>query len=380
MILKKFGRAVICALVLGLVLITLSSCAQTGQVAMTLTYNNNTSEISSNIYSYYLSYTKTMTLANLYGSIGYGIQDIVNMGDIDIPDYWASPANEFQTIGEAVKEQAETTVKHFLAIAAYCKEHKLDISRETRNDIDESIRNLINSEKYRRSKAALNAVLIRFNIDDSILKEIRRLEALTGVFSRHAFDPENGGREISGAMIEAAYSEMCSRVKHILIKTSPGTRDAEGNDIEYTAEEMAEVLAKIEDIYERASGGEDFDGMLSESADRMTAEGYTVREDTPFVPEFLHAAFDMEIGEVRKVETSHGIHIMKRFELLPPEEAVNLNTGESWYSAISKDLMSYLTADILAPYIREIETNRAETDLFDIVSSEIMFDCLEILQ
>jgi len=370
--LKNIRRAVclivVCA-VLCAAFISFISCGNQGAVAMTLTYGKNTTTISSNIYSYYLSHTKTMALAEFYSMYGgFSPQEIVNMGDF--PDYWAMQASETDTVGDRVKIQAEMILRQFLAIAAYCKEHKLDISKETKSKIDTSVKELIDSAKYKRSKNALNSVLIRFDIDDKILKEIRRLEELTGVFAKHAL-PEGSGRQLSEEMINFAYDDMCSRVKHILIRYTPGEIDDE-------------TQAKVDDLYDRIMNGEDFDSLLSESADGMPFEGYTVRSDTNFVPEFLNAALEMAVGEVRKVESDYGMHIIKRFELLPAEQAINIGTGESWRTTIGQELQRELRfmdmMDVLEPYMSAIEINTAETDLFDIASSAIMFDCMEIMQ
>jgi len=366
-ILKKICVAALCAVVLCAA--ALGSCGPQRQTAMSLTYEKNTTSISSNIYSYYLSYMKTMALANFYMMYDVSAQDIVNMDDI--PEYWANEIGDGTTVGDRIKEQAEDSLKQFLAIAAYCKENNLELSKKEKDDIDAYIQELLGSSKYRRSKAALNAVLIRFNIDDTILGEIKRLEALTGVFARHAF-PDGSSVDISDEMAELFYQETCSRVKHILIRYGPeGTVDAA-------------VQAKIDEIHDRLAAGEEFDSMLSESADGMPFDGYTIRYDTPFVPEFMEAAFDMAIGEVRNVETEHGVHIMKKYELLPPGEAINLNTGETWAATILPELQRELRSremyEVLKPYIDKIEVNRAETDLFSIAGSALMFDCMEILQ
>jgi len=357
----------------------LVSCGQQGKTAMSLTYGKNTTSISSNIYSYYLSYMKTMALANIYMNLGATAQDIAGMGDW--AEYWEYPAGDGSaTVGDMVKRQAEESLKQFLAIAAYCKEYGLDLTKDEKKNIDAAIEELISSSKYGRSKAVFNETLRRFNINDAILGEIKRMEALTGVFARHAFSADTG-REITDEMVNSVYDATCSRIKHILIPYSPGTKDFEGNDEEYTAEEMAAIHAKIEDIYSRIIAGEDFDSFLSESADGMTADGYTIREDSNVVPEFSDAAFGMEIGEVRKVESSYGMHIMKRYKLLPPEQAIDLfSTGETWKNVVYRDIQSYLMADVLKEYLELIEVNREETDLFDIASSAIMFDCMEIAQ
>jgi hypothetical protein len=353
----------ICAFLCGALL----SCGENREIAMTLTYGNNTTTMCANIYGYYLSYTKTMLLANFL-QMGISLQDINS--NIDRHEYWAEQGEDGITRGDIVKAHAEENMKQFLAVAAYCKENGLELSREQRNNIDQSVKDLINSDKYRRSRANLNSVLIRFNINDSILTEIRRLESLMGVMHRHLFDPETGARQVADEMIYFAYQEMCSRVKHILIQYTPG-------------EISEETQTKIDDIYGRIRGGEDFDSLLHLSEDpgsHSQPDGYTVRGDTSFVPEFLFAALDMEIGEVRKVESEFGMHIMKRYELLHPEQTRDINTGETWMFVIERDIRAHIVAEELRPFVDAVAINREQTDLFSTATSSTMFDVQELLQ
>ncbi|MCL2159494.1 MAG: hypothetical protein FWH48_08815, partial [Oscillospiraceae bacterium] len=107
-------------------------------------------------------------------------------------------------------------------------------------------------------------------------------------------------------------------------------------------------------------------------------DGYTIGEDTGFMAEFVEAAFDMEIGEVRKVMTSYGMHIMKRFELLPAAEALDPDSGQSWKNLVGSQLQSYLIDNALSAYVEKIETNADETKTFNVSKLPIMFDCLEL--
>lgn len=376
MMLKKITAAVLLFAVL--LSLCLGSCASSGgNTAMTLTYGDNTTTFSSNIYSYYMSYTKTMMLSQLY--MNQGITDPSQMGDM--PDLWKISISDSVTYADMAKIQAEETLKQFLAIVAYCKDNNLQLSKEKLNEIDSAMKTLIN-ESYGKSKGAFNATLARFGIDDTIFKEIKKYELMSGLVYDDLFNTDTGKRKITEEIAQSYYEQNCARVKHILILYSPGTKDVDGNDIEFTEEEMAERMARIDDLYDRINNGEDFDSLLGESEDPGTEaypDGYTVSRTTNFVPEFLEAAFDMEIGEVRKVESDYGMHIMKRYELISPVDALDINTGGSWAGVVSDAVRRIIIEEELAPYIEKIEIDTNETLLFNIASSDTMFDCTELM-
>ena len=379
MMLKKIIK-ITAAVVLFAVLLSLSLCSCAsggGNVVMTLKYGSNTTTFSSNIYSYYLSYTKTMILAQDY--YRKGITDPSQMRDM--PDFWTISVADGVTYADLAKMQAEDTLKQFLAIVAYCKENNLQLSKEKLNNIDLAVKTLIN-ESYGKSKGAFNATLARFGIDDTIYKEIKKYELMSGLMYDDLFNTDTGKRKITEDIAQSYYEQTCARVKHILIRYSPGTKDVDGNPIKFTEEEMAERMAHIDDLYARINNGEDYDSLLGESEDPGTAaspDGYTISRTTSFVPEFVEAAFDMEIGEVRKVESAYGMHIMKRYALISPAEALDVETGGSWAGIISTNVRRIIIDEELAPYIEKIETDKNETRLFDIAKSETMFDCAELM-
>ena len=85
-----------------------------------------------------------------------------------------------------------------------------------------------------------------------------------------------------------------------------------------TAEEDAEVLAKMNEILERLNNGEDFDALMNEySEDPGLAtypNGYTFM-DGEMVTEFYDATNALEVGGISGiVRSSSGYHIIKRIE------------------------------------------------------------------
>ena len=357
-----------------------TSCGLGQKPAMSLKHEKTTETVSSEIYGYYLSYYKTRMLYTYYQA-AYGS----NMPEdptafADVPELWPRFYAHPLTYASMVKRQAESSLKQLLAIAAYCRENGIELSKKELGDIDAKIEE-ITKNYYQNSKSKFNAKLKSLGINEGIYREIKKYEALTGPFGRDLFDPETGKRKITDDMVNAIYRETCARVKHVLILLSPGTNDQDGNPEKYPEEELAARLAKIEDIYTRAANGEDFEGFLSESEDPGTAaypDGYTISENTNFMPEFVAAAFDMQIGEVRKVETSYGMHIMKKYALLPAGESYDLDNNATWKSVVLTEIQSYMMNDVLKPYTEKIEINTEETKKFDVSKMAIMFDCLEL--
>ena len=376
-IIKRINAVlVLCAVLLSVGLF--SACASNeGNTAMTLTYGSNTTTFSSNIYSYYMSYTKTMFLMQLY--VGQGTTDPAQMQDI--PEFWAFSIADNVTYADLAKRQAEETLKQFIAIVAYCKENNLTLAKDKTNDLDLAMKTLIN-ENYSKSKEAFNATLARFGVNDTIFKEIKRCELMAGLVYDDLFNTETGKKKITEEQALAHYQQTCVRVKHILIRYAPGTKDVDGNEIAYTEEEMAAQMAKIDELYEKIESGTDFDSLLDQSEDPGTQaypDGYTISQTTQFMPEFVDAAFDMKIDEVRKVETSYGMHIMKRYELVAPIDAMDIDTGGTWAGVISDEVRRTVISEVLEPYIEKIELDKNETALFDIAKVDTMFDCAELL-
>jgi parvulin-like peptidyl-prolyl isomerase len=324
----------------------------------------------------------------MYKSAGANVPD--NPAAFDDASWWLNPypvegMPEIQTYGDYVKKQADDTVKRMLAMVAYCKENKLELSKEDLKNVDAVMNEIL--EGYKRSKTQLNTVLFRFNINYDILKEIKKYEALAGLMGKHLFDSSTGKRKITADMINALYQQECVRVKHILIAYPAKTYDVNGDLEPYPEEAIAAMQVKIDDIYGRIKGGEDFDNLFSEYEDFIGADGYTFSTQTTFMPqEVIKAAYEMKTGDFRKVESDYGTHIIKKFALLPVDQALDIEESQSrgaavmWSSSMTKLIQAYITNEELKKYIEKIEVNTAETDLFDIMTSELMFDCFEITQ
>jgi len=382
---KRFFLRTVSFFIICAVILVAGGCKSDESIAMSLTYEKNTTTISSNVYSYYLSYNKTMMLAEFYLGSGYTQENLPYLGDM--PEFWSTQIAEGVTWGDYAKYQAENQMAQFLAVAAYCKENAISLSKDEINNVDIFIKELTKAN-YGNSKSAFNSALLKFNINDSIYREIKRLEALLGPFSKYIYG-EGTGVQITDEMINSVYQELCVRFKHIVLFKEPGTRDVDNNPEKYSNEELEDRKSRVDGIYERIINGEDFEEFLSESEDPYSVsipDGYTFSEDSTFIDEVIEAAFDdMKIGEVRKIESDTGFHIIKKYELLLPAQSLDLNesqtrgTTTSWTQTITRIAQSSIMRKVLEPYLAKIEIKSEETELFSAATSAVMLDCMSLM-
>ena len=88
----------------------------------------------------------------------------------------------------------------------------------------------------------------------------------------------------------------------------------EGTD-EENPRTREESLALAEDTLQRVNDGEDIGDLamdLSEDTGSASSGGeYTIRQDDPYVQEFLDWSFSSEVGDTGIVETEYGYHVME---------------------------------------------------------------------
>ncbi|HZJ83411.1 MAG TPA: peptidylprolyl isomerase [Clostridia bacterium] len=116
-----------------------------------------------------------------------------------------------------------------------------------------------------------------------------------------------------------------ARVKHILIPLPREETDEYVSMLTEGDEDGAKVFldgkleaieSKAKEVLEKANNDEDFEELIEEYGEDpgmiANAEGYMVRQDGGFVPEFEEMAFKLKEGEISDlVGTAHGYHIIK---------------------------------------------------------------------
>lgn len=126
------------------------------------------------------------------------------------------------------------------------------------------------------------------------------------------------------------YSEPGVRVKHVLIALPQEEQDEftslyndqkteEANA--YLEEKLKAIYPKVQEVLTKIKNGEDFDKLIEEYGEDPgmvgNDEGYIVKEDGQYVPEFEEASLKLKEGQVSEpVATTFGYHIIKAYEVI----------------------------------------------------------------
>jgi parvulin-like peptidyl-prolyl isomerase len=121
------------------------------------------------------------------------------------------------------------------------------------------------------------------------------------------------------------------RVKHILIQL-PKEQQDEFNKLfnekkteeaqKYLDAKLKEIQPKAQQVLDKAKSGENFEKLIEEFGEdpgmQGNEQGYIVKQDGQFVPEFEEASFKLKVGEISGlVSSNYGYHIIKAYEKNP---------------------------------------------------------------
>lgn len=362
--LKRFTAVLLAVLMTAVVLTSCSADTSAPVMKYELT------EVTENMYTYWTSVYKSYYLQLLGGE--------------DTEAYLSSVI----TVQNDRGELEETTVADYLGarireiiesncISLYLFDYyKLTLPSSVVSAVDETVNAEIENAGGRK---ALNEALAPIGLNADSLREMYMAdEKISHVYDYLYGDTTmgtSGAEPISTERYNAFYEENYVCVRHIYIRTADkNIVDEEGNAVidesgnvvtaELTAEEAAEKLALCDDLMARLNAGEDFltlEAEYSEDAGRHTlTEGYILSRTTALPDEFINAAFDMEIGELRRVDASYATHLMLRCEL--PSLIWNNPTYESMMGNFKEYVKSEVYAEKVAPMIAEITY---DTDLME---------------
>ena len=327
-------------------------------------------EVTENMYTYWISVYKSYYLKMLGGE--------------DTENYLTSAF----TVQNDRGELEETTVGAYLGerirdiidsncISLYLFDYyKLSLPASVVSAVNETVNAEIENAGGRK---ALNEALAPIGLNADSLREMYLAdEKISHVYEYLYGDAQlgtNGAEPITNEQYNNFYQENYACVRHIYIRTADknivdengnAVLDEQGNVVtaELTAEEAAAKLALCGDLMARLNAGEDFktlEAEYSEDAGRHTlTEGYVLSRTTALPDEFIDAAFDMEIGELRRVDASYATHLMLRCEL--PPMIWNTPAYESLMGDFKEYVKSEVYAEKIAPMIEKISY---DTDLLD---------------
>lgn len=144
------------------------------------------------------------------------------------------------------------------------------------------------------------------------------------------------------------------RVKHILISLpdekksqydSLSNEQKEEEAKKYLDEELKAIYPKAQEVLAKAKNGENFEKLIEEYGEdpgmKDNEEGYIVRQDGQYVPEFESKSFNLKQGEISgPIATSYGYHIIKVYEKTPEKTFSLAEKKEEIKSAVEIDKKS----------------------------------------
>lgn len=223
----------------------------------------------------------------------------------DVPaDFWTQDVDG-KTMLETLKENTLTRLTDDAVIYAKAKEMGLEITEDDKASIDEQI-------------TAIKGDQVTVDNFAGIGVSIDTLEAyLNDAFIMQKLYPaliENGEIKVDEAEATKNFKEQYVKAKHILISTvDPQTGAA------LSADQIAEAKTRAQTVLNKINAGDDFDALMNEYSEDpglQTAPGGYVFTTGEMVPEFETATFELAENQVSGlVETSYGIHIIKRLPL-----------------------------------------------------------------
>lgn len=146
---------------------------------------------------------------------------------------------------------------------------------------------------------------------------------------------------------------LMTNVRHLLVKYTGGTSDANGN-MQYSDAQKAEAKAEAERLLQVWKDGkateETFINLVKEYSDDNAEAGglyENIHADYGFVPEFQNWCLDesRKVGDVEIVETEHGAHIMyfvgysdMTYRDYMISEDLRAEDVAKWYEELTKDV------------------------------------------
>lgn len=343
----------------------LSSCSADASPAV-MVYENT--EVTEAMYTYWMSGYKSYFLTVLGG------EDTEEFLSSSIVLSAEDGSDVELTVGDYLSDRIGEIIDNNCISLYLFDYYDLELPDSTVSAIDEAINSEIENAGGRK---ALNEALADISLNINTLREMYLYDEKIAYLYDYLYGDTDlgttGAEPISTEQYNAFYEENYVCVRHIYIRTADkNVLDEEGNvqydtdgyviTAELTEEEAAEKVALCDELMERLDAGEDFvtlENEYSEDSGRYTlTNGYIVSRSTSLPTEFIDAAFDMEIGEIRRVDASYATHIMLRTEL-PINGWANTD-----YETLMGDFKEYVKSEVYAEKIAPmIEGITYEEDL-----------------
>lgn len=244
-----------------------------------------------------------------YWLLSYKMSQLQNVGGTVEEGFWDTPVSEGITVADSIKTAAIDQAVTFAVTDYLFEQEGLSFTSEELTDINKEISSA-------QASSSFASTLKKFGISSSdYTRMYYQQKRYYKVFANH-FGTE-GLTPVTDEAVRQFYEDEYVRVKHIQLKLV----DSAGKALDSATVAAKRTQAQTLLAEALSASAEDFDAMISEysedSGKSTYPEGYIFNNTMSFPKEFMTASFEMEVGEVRLVETSAGLHILRKEALEP---------------------------------------------------------------
>lgn len=232
-------------------------------------------------------------------------------GQSDSVALWSEADDDGETLGAQLQNSVIGTLVNTLLWRDQFHKLGLSFSDAQQKEMDDSIAAAI---KAYGSKEEFEKTIAAYGLTYDEYLQMVYYDAQMIFNTVDYYFGEKGQTPTSEKEIKEYFLEEYVRVKHVLISTlgSDGV-EFTGSDMKKAQETANKVLSLA-----KAQKTDEFDKLIKEYNEDEGVSGYPdgyVFAQGEMVEEFEHAAYDMEVGEIRMVKSQYGYHIMKKYSL-----------------------------------------------------------------
>ncbi len=308
-----------------LALIQLVSCSSLGTPVMTL----GKTEITGSMIEFWMSRYKAQFEYSYGQSLktAYGLSSVDSIWKVKVKD------DSAETYDDMFSSYIFDNAKTYLCALYLFDQFGLKLPDSTVKKTDETINEYV-TNLADGSKSEFNAILAAYGINMKILRKLYLADEKVSYLREYLFG-SNGTEPITTQQIEDYYQKNYVRMKQICVfinqrpkQNEDGTyvTDSSGKTqyTTMTADENAAARTKIEEALAKIDGGEDFEKALSEYDENKADDGYKngiyMSAESSFgndedLQKIYETLCEMKVGELRELELSNSLHIIKKYEL-----------------------------------------------------------------
>lgn len=363
---KRQLKIIAAVLALVMTLLCAVSCTSRSVVVMSL----GKTEITGGMIEFWMSRYK----AQFEYSYGQSLKSAYGLSSVD--KIWTLRVSDdsAKTYDDLFSEYIYDNARTYLCALYLFDQYDLKLPDATVKSVDAAIDDYV-TNLADGSKSEFNAILAAYGINRKLLRELYLIDEKVSYLKEYLFGSD-GIQPVNAQQLEDYYQKNYVRMKQIcvFINEAPkinedGTYDTDSSgNIAYrelTADENAAARVKIDEAMKKLEGGADFETVLDEydenRADDIYENGIYMSAESSIgndedLQKIYEALTEMEDGEVRQIELTNSLHIVKKYKL---DEGAYARSENSDFFLFSDGTQGYVTfaqyvkTPIFLDYIKE---------------------------